>query len=286
MPTSSSPARARPMAEATPGGPPPIFLVKPSHRAGGRGGGKNKPSRRLRLSLSFLMITKVVKVFDRTVYKQWFTSRGARFTSLDFEFRLHWRNRQPPVAYYGPMMTRLRDEHGNGMDDTCLESDILLTYGYARRPISRRERARNYTDIRRHVFCPPHGVRRLYDVQGYLIVVTKEVRRWVTIHDPRLLIEKAATVPALYRHRFKVDALHARQLSVKIDGGANRIDRLHFLLPGKKRLWPTGESYSGDQITYEFDRDISRLRDLKMQLITSETCQILRFSYPVIKLAV
>ena len=131
------------------------------------------------------------------------------------------------------------------------------------------------------------GVRELHDVQGYLLVVTRQTRRWVTIRNPRSLVGKPVSEPTLNRYRFRIEALQGTRLEFKIDGGSSRIDSLCFLdSPGRPSISSKQMSSSVDQITYWFEQELSRFNMLKMRVLTDETYTRIPFSYPLIKLDV
>ncbi len=188
-------------------------------------------------------------------------------SDLEFGIKVNWTKDNTPFACHTPVLTNIQDDLGNNLVRSTYESVHKINGPSAEKILKTKAKA------------PSGNAKKIRNLEGYVSVVAKVNKKKVILENMQELVGKETTAnPILDKLHFKIKSIQGPRLNIEIDAGYNTITSIEVFENDGSRVKKRGGGGWGNNYSYDFDNDISKLNKCELEVIVSQTIVKIPFS--------
>lgn len=196
----------------------------------------------------------------------------ATLSDLEIGLELSWNEGHCPIRCEKPVLVNLLDD---------LNKDLVSDKGprVHQGQIFTREKRNKKKELTLRAKTPSKNARKLKNLEGYVEVITDVVKELVVLENIQELVGQESTRnPVLDRLNFRIKSLKGATLKIEINGGNKRITSLYMTKEDGSKVKKRGGMGWGNEYSYDFDEDISKLNKCELEVVVSESTVKVPFS--------
>ena len=186
-------------------------------------------------------------------------------SDLEIGIEISWNEGRCPVRCEKPVLVNLLDD---------LNKDLVSDKGprvHQGQIFSNEERNRR-KELTLRAETPSKNAKKLKQLEGYVPVITDIEKELVVLENIQELAGKESTGnPVLDKLNFKIKGIKGASLKIEIDGGNDRITSLYMTKEDGNKVEKRGGMGWGNEYSYDFDEDISKLNKCELEVVVSES---------------
>jgi len=196
----------------------------------------------------------------------------ATLSDLEIGIEISWNEGHSPIACRKPVLLSLLDDQNNS-----LVSDRAPSV--SQRQIFNSEKKNRKKQLTLRAKTPAKNAGKLKQLEGYVEVITDVTTEVVVLENIKDLVGKKSTGnPVLDRLNFRIKSIRGSTLKIEIDGGNERITSLSMTKEDGSKVKKRGGMGWGNEYSYDFDEDISKLNKCELEVVVSESTVKVPFS--------
>jgi len=202
----------------------------------------------------------------------------AQTSDLEIGIEVSWNQGHCPVRCEKPVLLNLLDD---------LNNDLVSDKGPRSHQgqIFSSEKSNRKKELTLRAETPGKNARKLKQLEGYVEVITRIVKKTVVLENVQELVGKESTGnPVLDKLDFKIKSIKGMRLKVEIDGGRQKITSLAMIKEDGSKVKRSGGMGSGNEYSYDFREDISKVTKCELEVVTEEITAKVPFSLEEISL--
>ncbi|MHC4498933.1 MAG: hypothetical protein ACYS21_07450 [Planctomycetota bacterium] len=198
--------------------------------------------------------------------------KKATLSDLEIGIEISWNEGHSPIACRKPVLLSLLDDQNN---------DLVLDRApsVSQRKILDGEKKDKKKQLTLRAKTPAKNAEKLKSLEGCVEVITDVTTELVVLENIKELVGKKSTGnPILDRLNFRIKSIKAAALKIEINGGNERITSLYMTKEDGSRVKKRGGMGWGNEYSYDFDEDISKLNKCELEVVVSESTVKVPFS--------
>jgi hypothetical protein len=196
----------------------------------------------------------------------------ATLSDLEIGIEISWNEGHCPVRCEKPVLVNLLDD---------LNKDLVSDKGprVHQGQIFTREKRNKKKELTLRAKTPAENARKLKQLEGYVEVITDVIKETVVLKNIQELAGKESTgSPVLDKLNFRIKSVRGSTLKIEIDGGHQKITSLDMFKEDGNKVKKSGGMGWGNEYSYDFDEDISKLNKCELEVVVSESTVKVPFS--------
>lgn len=219
-----------------------------------------KDSAGLAAEVAWISVQRAKKIDGTDIAKQSYTEIG---------IELSWNVGHRPIRHNKPVLQSLLDDLNN---DLVTSEEPSVFQG----KISEHQKKKEFKLKEK---APSKNARKLKNLEGYVEVITDVVKELVVLENIQELVGQESTRnPVLDKLNFRIKSLKGTTLKIEINGGNKRITSLYMTKEDGSKVKKRGGMGWGNEYSYNFDEDISKLNKCELEVVVSESTVKVPFS--------
>ncbi len=199
-------------------------------------------------------------------------------SDLEIGIEISWNEGHSPIACRKPVLLSLLDDQNN---DLVLDRAPSLS----QRQIFNSEKKNRKKQLTLRAKTPSKNARKLKNLEGYVEVITDVTKKLVVLENINELTGKESTGNnVLDKLNFKIKSIKGATLKIEINGGNERITSLYMTKEDGSKVKKRGGMGWGNEYSYDFDEDISKLNKCELEVVVSESTVKVPFSREEVQL--
>ena len=199
-------------------------------------------------------------------------------SDLEIGIEINWNEGHSPIACREPVLLSLLDDQNNNLV-------LDRASSVSQRQILNSEKKNRKKQLTLRAKTPAKNARKLKNMEGYVEVITDVVKELVVLENIQELVGQESTRnPVLDKLNFKIKSLKGHRLEIEIDRGSKTITSLKLIKEDGSKVKKRGGMGWGNEYSYDFDEDISKLNKCELEVVVSESTVKVPFSREEIQL--
>ena len=204
---------------------------------------------------------------------------ATEISDLEIGIEVSWDPNHCPVKCEKPVLVNLLDD---------LNKDLVSNQGTSMFQVQiytsdKKEGKKELT--LKGIKTPSKNAQKLKQLEGYVEVITDVVKETVVLENVQELAGKESTGnPVLDKLGFRIKSVTSVEIKIEIDGGHRKITSLAMLKADGSKVKKSGGMGFGNEYSYGFREDISKLTKCELEVVTEESIVKVPFSLEEISL--
>jgi hypothetical protein len=193
-------------------------------------------------------------------------------SDLEIGVELSWNESHCPIRCEKPVLLNVLDDQNN---DLVSDKGPRAFQGQ----IFSSEKKNKKKELTLRAKTPSKNAKKLKNLEGYVEVITDVTKKLVVLENINELAGKESTGNnVLDKLNFKIKGLKGHRLEIEIDGGSKTITSLKLIKEDGSKVKKRGGMGWGNEYSYDFDEDISKLNKCELEVVVSESTVKVPFS--------
>ena len=194
-------------------------------------------------------------------------SNEPTISDVEFGILVKWNQDSTPFACHTPVLKNIQDDLGNDLVKNEYQNVYKINSSLTERVLKIKAKT------------PSGNARKIRNIEGYVPVVTNINKEKVILENMSELAGKETTAnPVLDKLHFKIKSIEGALLKIEIDGGHKAIMSLKVFGKDGGMVKSRGGGGWGNNYSYNFANDISKLNKCELEVIVSQTIVKVPFS--------
>jgi hypothetical protein len=237
----------------------PLKAAKPEEAAKTEKESSSQESSGLKAEVAWVAINKKAVLDGK--------SDKPAISDLELGIKVSWNKDGRPVACQEPVLTSIQDDAGNDLVRSSYDNVHKISESDTEKELKIKTRE------------PDGDTKKIRNVEGYVPVVTNlNKEKVVLLNMQELAGEEVMGDPVLDKLGFKIISIKGFSLNIQIEDGHNAITSLEVFRKDGSKVKRRGGGGWGNNYTYDFNEDISKLNKCELEIVVSQTVVKVPFS--------